>query len=393
MVTQLVTGRAPLWIAGATAAAGIVVFVYSSRLKLQTQIRSEEHLFNTTRIRRLLPRTLSEWSLAVDEAYDPIWHVLQDYLKARGYIIWYQQGDYGYLRPPKDTETTFNGFASAPVHRGLGAGSRLAKLSSFFSPNSLNRAARSLDGRDVVIRVICVGSEGRSQLEVLKYISRGPLNQATPNHAIPLFELFDLEDVTFGVFPRVGFNMFDAYNSWPENSVGDIVDMIMQGLEALGFLHSIGVAHRDAFKDNFLVQWFPESMASDQLTVSRPRVFLNDFETAVRFPDDVPPHARTCVGLPLCPTFPSPERYFRNLAAELTTEQPYDPFKLDVWQFGDSFYDFRTTIPDIDAVLSAMRDDDPDMRISALDALKRISSVVNSMPPESLRIAPTIVPE
>ncbi|KAI0360320.1 hypothetical protein OH77DRAFT_672826 [Trametes cingulata] len=303
------------------------------------------------------------------------------------------RGDYGYLAPPKDTDTTCNGFAFAPVHRGWGAGSRLAELSGFFSPNSLNRPARSLDGRDVVIRVICVASEGRSQLEVLQHISRGPISQATPNHAIPLFELFELEDVTLGVFPRVGLNLFDAYNSWAENSVGDVVDMIMQGLEALGFLHSIGVAHRDAFKDNFLVQWFPESMASDQLTVSRPRVFLNDFETAVRFTDDVPAAARVCTGLPLCCTFPTPDRYFRNLAAELSTGEPYDPFKLDMWQFGDSFRDFRTTIPDIDEVLSAMIDDDPSTRISALDALRRISSVVNSIPPERLRIAPTIVSE
>ncbi|KAI0371382.1 hypothetical protein BV20DRAFT_965597 [Pilatotrama ljubarskyi] len=329
----------------------------------------------------------------LDEQCDPIWHVLQDYLKARGYLIWHTRGDYGYMRPPENTESTCNGFAFAPIHRGWLNGSRIAKLYSFFSPNSLNRAARSVDGRDVVIRVISVGSEGRSQLEILKYVSRGPVSQATPNHAIPLFDLFELEDVVLGVFPRVGFNLFDAYNSWAENSVGDIVDMIMQCLEALGFLHLLGIAHRDAFKDNFLVQWFPESMVPNQLTIARPRIFLNDFETAVRFAEDVPLTARTCVGLPLCATFPTPDRYFRNCAPELLLDEPYDPFKLDVWQVGDSLRDLRTTIPEIDAVLCAMTEDDPETRVSAVVALMRISSVVNSMAPYSLRIAPTVIRE
>lgn len=129
--------------------------------------------------------------------------------------------------------------------------------------------------------------------------------------------------------------------------------------KALAFLHSIRVAHRvrldipcpsllltvyqDAFLDNFLVQWFPESLAPRQLTISRPRVFLNDFETAVYFKEDVPAHARTCVGLPLCPSFPLPERYFRRVPEEVLSGNPYDPFKLDVWQFGTSLSDFKVS--------------------------------------------------
>lgn len=125
------------------------------------------------------------------------------------------------------------------------------------------RAAHTTDGRDVVIRVIRVGSEGQNQLDVLQCMARGPYSQATPNHAIPLFELFELEDITFGIFPRVGFSLADAYDSWAENSVGDVIDMVLQCLEvrsgqlrmftfperpnnlkALAFLHSMNIAHR-----------------------------------------------------------------------------------------------------------------------------------------------------
>ncbi|KAH9886944.1 kinase-like domain-containing protein [Cubamyces lactineus] len=256
--------------------------------------------------------------------------------------------------------------------------------------NGLMRAARAVDGRDVVIRVIRVGSDGESHLEVLKYISRGLCSQVTPNHAIPLFELFELGDITFGIFPRVGCGMLDAYDSWPQNSVGDIVDMIMQCLETLGYLHSIGVAHRDAFKDNFLVQWHPESLSPRQITVSRPRVYLNDFETAVRFDLEIPPSQRTCVGPPLCASFPRLDEYTRPMPDEVVSGQPYDPFKLDVWQFGTSLSDMKTTIPDIDAILSAMIEHDPLCRIGALEAMKRMSQVVQSMVPETLKIAPFV---
>ncbi|EIW51783.1 uncharacterized protein TRAVEDRAFT_136543 [Trametes versicolor FP-101664 SS1] len=257
--------------------------------------------------------------------------------------------------------------------------------------NAMLRAARTVDGRDVVIRVIRVGSEGQNQLDVLQCMARGPYSQATPNHAIPLFELFELEDITFGIFPRVGFSMADAYDSWAENSVGDVIDMVLQCLEALAFLHSMNMAHRDAFKDNFLVQWHPESLATDQLTISRPRVFLHDFETAVRFSVDVPPHERICTGLPLCPSFALPERYFRPVPPEVSSGNPYDPFKLDVWQFGISLIDFRTTIREIDDILVSLTEVDPAIRVSAYDALKSLAKVVSSIPPDRLNIAPVVI--
>ncbi|EIW51817.1 uncharacterized protein TRAVEDRAFT_136635 [Trametes versicolor FP-101664 SS1] len=251
--------------------------------------------------------------------------------------------------------------------------------------------ARSTDGRDVVIRVLSAGPEGLDHLEVLQYMSRGATSQATPNHAVPLFELLELEDITFGVFPRIGRTMALAYGFRAENSVGDVIDMVLQCLEALAFLHSIRVAHRDAFLDNFLVQWFPESLAPRQLTISRPRVFLNDFETAVHFKEDVPPHARTCVGLPLCPTFATQERYFRRVPQEVLSGRPYDPFKLDVWQFGTSLSDFKTSIREIDDILVSMTEVNPAIRVSAYDALKSLAKVVSSMPPDSLNIAPIVI--
>ena len=46
-----------------------------------------------------------------------------------------------------------------------------------------------------------------------------------------MFSEFQFEDIVFGFFPRVAGTLRDAYRYWAKNSVGDIVDMIMQMLE------------------------------------------------------------------------------------------------------------------------------------------------------------------
>ncbi|KAI9069072.1 hypothetical protein FKP32DRAFT_1560428 [Trametes sanguinea] len=337
-----------------------------------------------------LPKSLALWRSPAGDEYgeNAIWNQLHDFLLARGYTLWRHVG-FTYYAPPRDMDSTCNGFAYAPVHLGSGPEGRVRLLSEIDCLNGLTRPARATDGRDVVIRVISIGSEGRNHLDVLEYISRGLTSQVAPNHAIPLLEVFELEDITFGVFPRIGGTMTDAYESWAENSVGDIVDMMIQCLEALAYLHSIRVAHRDAFRDNFLVQWHPESMSPKQLTVTRPRVILNDFETAVRFDEDVPLPEMVCVGLPLSESFIA-SKYTRPVPAEVASGRPYDPFKLDVWQFAQSFSNLKTTIPKLDTVLSAMADDNSAHRPSALGAMMKLAEVVASIPPDTLKIPPLV---
>ena len=42
---------------------------------------------------------------------------------------------------------------------------------------------------------------------------------------------FQFEDIVFGIFPKVGADVMYAFGFWPNNSVGDITDMLMQMLE------------------------------------------------------------------------------------------------------------------------------------------------------------------
>ena len=52
-----------------------------------------------------------------------------------------------------------------------------------------------------------------------------------------MFAEFQLEDIIFGIFPKVGGEMLDAYGYWANNSVGDIVEMLMQMLEVSFIFH------------------------------------------------------------------------------------------------------------------------------------------------------------
>ena len=46
-----------------------------------------------------------------------------------------------------------------------------------------------------------------------------------------MFAEFQFEDIIFGIFPKVGGEVKRAYGYWAKNSVGDIIEMLMQMLE------------------------------------------------------------------------------------------------------------------------------------------------------------------
>lgn len=100
---------------------------------------------------------------------------------------------------------------------------------------------------------------------------------------------------------------------------------------------------QDTFKDNFLVQWHPETMQTNFFPVTRPRVYLHDFETAIRFPPDLAAEDCVCVGVPIDPSLA--DRYRCPAPPEVHTGKPYDPYKLDVWQLSTSFADFKVHTP------------------------------------------------
>ena len=54
-----------------------------------------------------------------------------------------------------------------------------------------------------------------------------------------MFAEFLFEDIIFGIFPKVGWEVKSAFGFWAKNSVGDIIEMLMQMLEVSFTFHII----------------------------------------------------------------------------------------------------------------------------------------------------------
>ncbi|KAF8056910.1 kinase-like domain-containing protein [Lyophyllum atratum] len=349
-------------------------------------------------IRQKLPGDLHTWRLPghSHEDEEEIWRIIGPVFRNAGFTLW--PWIWGcILKTPGTTPGAAypspTGFGYATPYRPnpdstqspIGTAERLR---IFYYSNPLSRPTRTPERHDLVIRVVVIGNEGHDHLKIIRRLGTGKHSLYSNNHALPMFSEFQFEDIIFGLFPRVGSTMEESIDGWAKNSVGDIVDMIMQMLEALAFIHELNIAHRDAFYDNFLVQWQPESLLTMKISPSRPRVYLIDFEVAVAFPLECAAEERVSTGYPFSGSMSDPERYARPLAPEITSGKPYNPFKLDVWQLGISLSNFKSTIPAIDDVLVIMAAADPIQRIDAQEALDRIAKVVHSMSPESLLIPP-----
>ena len=151
-----------------------------------------------------------------------------------------------------------------------------------------------------------------------------------------------------------------------------------------------------------------------KISFTRPRVYLIDFEVAIQFSAECPEAERVSIGPPLGGSFTTKlENYARRHAPEFASGIAYCPFKLDVWQLGNSFSDFKvrnsfyifvllfsysilhlpfqSTIPAIDEVLAGMTNIDPAHRLDAKEALDKLGKVLCSMTPESLLIEPVII--
>ncbi|PBK71911.1 hypothetical protein ARMSODRAFT_794958 [Armillaria solidipes] len=339
--------------------------------------------------RKKLPTNLDTWRLPgyTKDDEEKIWAVLDEVFRERGVVLWRSTNSKATctLVPP-DAHVVSNGFSYVTNSRerddGLGTSRRIQPYSTW---NPLTRIGRTEDGRDFAIRVIVIGNEGHDHLRILRKLATGPVSLISENHTLPMEAEFAFEDIIFGFFPKVGAPMDEAFGYWAQNSVGDVLDMIMQALEGLAFIHDLNIAHRDAFISNFLVQWYPESIRAGHQSVSRPRVYLIDFETAQEYPPDQP----RMTGYPLCSSFPDIATYSRPRAPEmLTPEKHYCPFKLDIWQFGSSLENFQSTFTEVDTILAELVCEDPVSRLSASEALNKLVSTVHAIPPVSLLILP-----
>ncbi|KAJ3785203.1 hypothetical protein GGU10DRAFT_355508, partial [Lentinula aff. detonsa] len=261
-------------------------------------------LYKYARLRRKLPNSFLQWRMPnkPDDKYaeQRVWLDLGPFFFTLGYRSWvipdaiclYSVVPDGILPAQSGYKFIIEGI------RESGAGT-LKRYGFMPFKNSLLHFFLNRENQAVVIRPLTIGNEGKNQLQIIRHLSHPAKAAYTGNHILPMIREIPLDDIIFGVFPLSGPSLVLLYSYiMPQNSVGDIINMYMQALEALVFLHKNRIAHRDTFGDNFVIQWHPESLRAGQIPFLRPRVQLIDFEMAVQFPPDINMEDCVCYSLP-----------------------------------------------------------------------------------------------
>ena len=128
------------------------------------------------------------------------------------------------------------------------------------------------------------------------------------------------------------------------------------------------------------------------------RYYINDFELAVTFEPHSEPSSRTVTGLPI--TGIRTGKYGRKPAPEMLSENPYCPFRADIWQLGTMFkmlfgvcvlglvyfslsqlsssQHLRHLSEPLVDLIDIMCSEDPSSRPSASEALDRVRRLVLS---------------
>ncbi|KAF9013000.1 hypothetical protein BDZ89DRAFT_1077123 [Hymenopellis radicata] len=319
------------------------------------------------------PRTISEWRSADDSA-ELLWFKLGAVLRKNGLESWRYKGFVELVLPDKALD---NGYMRSGR---LSSTTRVEHLNItiFQYTTALLRAVRCKSGADFVCKVLVVGTDGETGLFALRQALSGLAIFEAENHILPLLREIHVDNLTIGFC--ISDVIRDAILS-EHCSLGDLLHIVIQALEALMFLHEKRVAHRDAFVNNFMVEWMPHSLCETRRPLAaHPRVWLFDFETAIAFPPSTPSEDCICYGLPF-PNVPV-ESYTRPIPNFILEGQEYNPFELDVWQFVLHLRRLTCANERVQSLLAEMGDG-----LNAAEELSKVQAALGEIPPNNLRVS------
>lgn len=315
------------------------------------------------------------------------WVPLEKFFLDHGLTLWIVAG-LDALLPPDDRERAPDGL-------------------TYCHPSAINRPpvpffphftpaicpARTMDGQDVMIRLVSIGADGARHREALERLSTGHTASLIGNHCIPVLKWITLEHICFAVHPLLSFS--DMNISCAHENIGDLTGTLRQMLEGLQFCHDRLVAHLDCFDGNWLgnLRTYEAREPPFQPPVAgryKPlrslypyKIFLIDFECAVCFSPDSEPASRLVTGPPL-------EGYDRPMPPEMEGTEPYDPFAVDIWQVGFCLDSTLAGIlrlpPPLKALISRMRAPVAADRPSAKSALAELTALRDSFSREELEM-------
>ncbi|ORY73227.1 kinase-like domain-containing protein [Leucosporidium creatinivorum] len=324
-----------------------------------------------------LPQTLLEWRLYTESA-TPFWELLRPFFEEHGYILWHDE--HGFARP-RDYPDAIR--AKDDYH----------EWADYIGPSEKTLfPARTKDRKDVMIRIISKGDQGQEHVKILKHLVEADVEK---QHVLPLLELLEKDDMVFAVFPYVSVN---DRTGW-FGDLGEVFDFLRQVFEAFAFLHKHRIAHRDYGAGEVLVNFGGGRFALSSQMSDRSikpwswrKLFnvcywITDFELSVQFDADSEPSSRLVRGIPTAAWGHTSQDYRKEVAPESLEEEPYCPFKADVFQVGFCAYEIFCrihTAEPLRQLLWEMFHDDPSQRPSFAETLVRLEQARAELSAETL---------
>ncbi|KAG8833941.1 hypothetical protein FRC17_009812 [Serendipita sp. 399] len=251
-------------------------------------------------------------------------------------------------------------------------------------PNVMD-AIRIDDGLPVAIKATLTWT---NEAPIAFLFTDGGAIEEPRNHCVPVLDTFVEDDLVYIVMP-----LLRAFNDPPFVAVAEVVDF-KQGIE---YMHEQNVAHRDITVGNIMMdasELYPDGFHPVRQNLSRNglaevvglmrmhapvRYYLIDFGSAIAFEKGTPSRDKYAEG-----------RTGRDEdVPEFRFNAPYDPFKVDIFQFGNllskEFLQRYTGVEFLEPLVREMTRPRPSERPNAKALRLRFNTVQNRLSQSQLR--------
>ncbi|KAJ6505796.1 kinase-like domain-containing protein [Mycena vitilis] len=255
-------------------------------------------------------------------------------------------------------------------------------LKSYLSSPAMD-AIRLVDGVKVVLKKV---SKGGVELHTTQLLSSPEARSDPRNHTIPILEIIPMprENWTLLVMPYCR-----VFTDPPFHCRAEVIEAMQQYLEGLQFMHDNHIAHSDIAPQNLMMeesQVVPEGShflharthdgfnkffrCKNRCAVGPVKYYYIDFGLSMHFPSGQAT-ASTVGTLRTFPTIP-----------ELSQNVPYNPFPVDIYQFGlmlQRLIETYNGLDDFRPVAAAMMNPDPRERPAAGQSLAQLNAIAAQM--------------
>ncbi|KAJ7079498.1 kinase-like domain-containing protein [Mycena crocata] len=262
-------------------------------------------------------------------------------------------------------------------------------LKSYISTPALD-ATRVSNGEKVVLKRVSTGG-GDSELRIATLLSSESLRSDRRNHTVPIPEVIEMphEDWSLLVMPYCR-----RFDDPPFHCPAEFIEAMQQFLEGLQFMHDQNICHFDIAPKNLMMdetRVVPQGShfirprthtgfrrlfrSNNRCAVGPIHYYYIDFDLSLHFPDG----QATATALGALRTF--------DAIPELSETEPYNPFKVDIYQLGlvmEKLIETYAPLKRFAPVAAAMMTPNPQDRPSPSESLVQLNRIAAQMAPRAL---------